>query len=99
MHGDGIGTLRARLGKRTNLGDASKACTILLYCGCKKAGTTSAVKPEFVALLYVHVRVLVQTMMVETMSDPVNVCDNVNSCKRPSEFTVVFHVIAVFLLC
>ena len=62
-------------------------------------GTASAVKPEFVALLYVHVRVLVQTMMVETMSDPVNVIDNVNSCKRPSEFTVVFHVIAVFLLC
>ncbi|CAL8339388.1 unnamed protein product [Boreogadus saida] len=39
---------------RTNLGNASKACTILLHCGCRKnvEGTASAVKPEFVALLY-----------------------------------------------
>jgi hypothetical protein len=50
-------------------------------------GTASAVKPEFVALLCVHVRVLVQTMMVETISDTV------------IEITVVFYVIAVFLLC
>ena len=42
-------------------------------------GTVSAVKPEFVALLYVHVRVLVQTMMVKTMRDPVIVSDNDNS--------------------
>ena len=64
-------------------------------------GTASAVKPEFFALLYVHVRVLVQTMMMETMSDPVIVSDNYYSCKRDHENSTVFifYVIALFLLC
>ena len=64
----------------TNLGDTS----VPLHCARKHVeGTASAVKPELVALLYVHVRMLVQTMMVETISDPVIVGDNVNSCERP----------------
>ena len=70
-------------------------------------GLASALKPEFVAHQYMHVRVPVRTMMVETMSDLVIVCDKKNSCerhhenenswKRPQEFTV-FQVVVFFIM-
>ena len=87
MHGDGIGTLRARLGNLTGLISETpvKPAPFSSTAAARQhvEGTVSAVKPEFVALLYVHVRVLVQTMMVKTMRDPVIVSDNDNSCERP----------------
>ena len=46
-------------------------------------GAASAVKPEFVAHQYV--RLPVQTMMVEMMSDLVVVCDKKNSCEKHHE--------------
>ena len=46
-------------------------------------GAASALKPEFVAHQYV--RVPVRTMMEETMSDLVIVCDKKNSCERHHE--------------
>ena len=113
MHGDDIGTLRARLGILTGLISETpvKPAPFFSTVAARKhvEGTASAVKPEFVELLYVHVRVLVQTMMVEMMSDPVIVSDNDNSCERDlrvriyerdhENSAVFFCVIAVFLLC
>ena len=80
MHGDGIGTLRARLGNLTGLISEMpvKPAPFSSTVAARKhvAGTASAIKPEFVALLYVHVRVLVKTM-VETMSlyQPMSDCE------------------------
>ena len=90
MHGDGIGTLRARLGILTGLISempvmpAPFSSTVAARKHVE--GTASAVKLEFVELLYVHVRVLVQTMMVETMSDRVTMSDDDNSCERDHEY-------------
>jgi len=83
MHGDGIGNLRARLGNLTGLISETpvKPTPFSSTVAARQyvEGTVSAVK----SLLYVHVRVLVQTMMVETMRESLIVSDNDNSCERP----------------
>ena len=73
MHGDGIGTLRARLRILAGLISETpvKPAPFFSTVAAKKhvEGTASAVKPKFVELLYVHVRVLA----------------NNNSCERDHE--------------
>ena len=72
-HEDGIRTPPAGLGNLTGLilETPVKPAPFSSTVAARKhvVGTQSAVMLEFVALLYVHVSVLVQTMMVETMSD------------------------------